>query len=341
MQKRTGQGVPPNVGQAMRIDELTIDPRRLWRGETLWDAPMAFIDLDRCGGLPGDVALPPCPVIGIGDATSPLAPLLDTVIEPPVVAATIMRQIGSNPHAAAVVVQVLRLVPSLPMAQALVAESLAYSVLQASAEHARWQAMHVASSAGPTCNRGRVLLDRRGDALHIALDRAEAGNAIDQPMRDGLAEAFAIAALDRSIRVVRLTGMGRTFSLGAELAEFGTTSDPATAHQIRSLTLPAHAIARCAERLEVHVQGGCVGAGLEMAAFARRITAAPDAWFQLPELAMGILPGAGGCVSVTRRIGRQRAALMILSGKRLSAQQALGWGLVDEIAGDDGGTDPG
>jgi enoyl-CoA hydratase/carnithine racemase len=70
---------------------------------------------------------------------------------------------------------------------------------------------------------------------------------------------------------------------------------------------------------------------LEIAAFAGRLTAMPDAWFQLPELAMGLIPGAGGCVSVPRRIGRQRAALMILSGKRINATTALRWGLIDAI----------
>jgi enoyl-CoA hydratase/carnithine racemase len=68
-----------------------------------------------------------------------------------------------------------------------------------------------------------------------------------------------------------------------------------------------------------------------MAAWAKRFTAAPGAWFQLPELAMGVLPGAGGCVSLTRRIGRQRTALLILSGKRITARTALGWGLIDAI----------
>jgi enoyl-CoA hydratase/carnithine racemase len=90
-------------------------------------------------------------------------------------------------------------------------------------------------------------------------------------------------------------------------------------------------IARCADRLNVHVQGGCVGAGLEMAAWAKQFSAAPDAWFQLPELAMGVLPGAGGCVSLSRRIGRQRTALLILSGKRIGARTALEWGLADDV----------
>jgi enoyl-CoA hydratase/carnithine racemase len=91
------------------------------------------------------------------------------------------------------------------------------------------------------------------------------------------------------------------------------------------------ALAPRAGIFDVHVQGACIGAGVEIAAFAARLTATADAWFQLPELAMGLVPGAGGCVSVPRRIGRQRAALMILSGRRINAPTALRWGLIDAI----------
>jgi len=166
------------------------------------------------------------------------------------------------------------------------------------------------------------------------MDRPFAGNAIDRPMRDGLYEAFALAAIDPSIETVTLRAKGKAFSLGADLSEFGTSKDPATAHSIRTLTLPARMAVRCADKLSVHIQGACIGAGLEIAAFATRITATSNAWFQLPELSMGILPGAGGCVSLTRRIGRQRAGQMILSGKRLSARRALDWGLIDAIVDD-------
>jgi enoyl-CoA hydratase/carnithine racemase len=181
---------------------------------------------------------------------------------------------------------------------------------------------------------GTVRISRSEDVLDVVLNRLEQGNAIDRPMRDALYEAFQLAAIDPSIARVVLRGEGKTFSLGADLSEFGTTGDPATAHAIRTATLPAHMALRIAERLEVRIQGACVGSGLELAAFAGRVVADPKAWFQLPELSMGILPGAGGCVSLTRRIGRQRAALMILSGKRISARTALDWGLVDEIVDD-------
>lgn len=258
------------------------------------------------------------------------------VIEAPFAADSLTRQIVANPRAAAVTVQLLRILPELSLAHGLVAESLAYAVLQGSAEHAAWLISRKAVATAPH-SEGRVWLERNEKALTITMEHPESGNAIDHAMRDQLAEAFALAALDQEIQTIELRGAGRTFSLGAQLAEFGTTTDPATAHAIRGLTLPAHFATRCGARMVAHVQGGCVGSGLELAAHARRIVAMPDAWFQLPELAMGILPGAGGCVSLTRRIGRQRTALMILSGRRISARQALDWGLVDEISGDDRG----
>ena len=68
-----------------------------------------------------------------------------------------------------------------------------------------------------------------------------------------------------------------------------------------------------------------------MPAFARQVVAAEDAFFQLPEVAMGLVPGAGGTVSIPRRIGRQRTAYLALSGLRVDAATAHRWGLIDEI----------
>lgn len=313
-------------------DEMVIDSRRLWTGEAEWDRPLAIVNLDAPHDPPGEIRLPACPVIGIGDPANPLSSRLDAVVEPPVGLDAIVRGVLAAPEAAAVATQLLRLLPSLSLVDGLTAESMAYGLLQGSAEHARW----LASRPAPAAARipGKVSVRRDGDRLDIVLDSPESGNAIDREMRDALYEALSLAALDDEIARIVLRAEGRTFSLGADLAEFGTTADPATAHAIRHRTLPARAALLCADRFEAHVGGGCIGAGLELAAWARRITAAPDAWFQLPELAMGILPGAGGCVSLVRRIGRMRTALLILSGRRLSARQALAWGLVDAIVDD-------
>ncbi|MCB2076326.1 MAG: enoyl-CoA hydratase/isomerase family protein [Novosphingobium sp.] len=256
--------------------------------------------------------------------------MLDAVIESPVTIDQILKQVTEKPNAAAVIVQLLRLLPSLGDQDALTAESMAYAMLQGSAEHLGWIAARGASEATPR-TPGEVVLARDGGVLTITLDHPDSGNAIDRHMRDRLHEAFALAAIDASVETIMLRANGKTFSLGADLDEFGTTLDPAAAHAIRWHTLPARKAALCKDRLEVHVQGGCVGSGLELAGWGRRITASRSAWFQLPELAMGILPGAGGCVSLSRRIGRQRTALLILSGKRLSARHALDWGLIDAI----------
>jgi enoyl-CoA hydratase/carnithine racemase len=74
-----------------------------------------------------------------------------------------------------------------------------------------------------------------------------------------------------------------------------------------------------------------VGSGVELAAFAGRVVAHPDTTFSLPELSMGLLPGAGGTVSLPGRIGRHRTAWLMLTGHRIDARTAQAWGLVDEI----------
>ena len=98
-----------------------------------------------------------------------------------------------------------------------------------------------------------------------------------------------------------------------------------------SLDQLAKAIERSPHAAATEAQLLRVGLRPELATFAARLTASPAAWFQLPEDGMGILPGFGGCVSVPRRVGRRRAALMMLSGKRIGGLTALQWRLVDAL----------
>jgi enoyl-CoA hydratase/carnithine racemase len=95
--------------------------------------------------------------------------------------------------------------------------------------------------------------------------------------------------------------------------------------------MPVRLLSQCRDRVEFRVHGACIGAGAEMAAFGRHVVAARNSFFQLPELRMGLIPGAGGCVSIPRRIGRHRTAYLVLSGRKLSAAKALEWGLVDAL----------
>jgi enoyl-CoA hydratase/carnithine racemase len=299
-----------------------------WRED---ERPWLFVDL---AAWPQDLAidpLPPVPVIGLGPASHPQARCVDLLAEEGFGLEALGKAIAQAPAAAAILVQLLRATEALEPRHALTAESFAFATLQAGPEHGCWlQARRPEPPAPP----GQVRVERRGRRLDVVLDRPEALNAIDAGMRDALFDAFTLAALDEEIETVRLAGAGRCFSMGADLGEFGGVSDPAAAHAIRARALPAWPLLRRPGIYEAHVQGGCVGAGLELAAFCGRLTASPRAWFQLPEVAMGILPGFGGCVSLPRRIGRQRAALLMLSGKRVNAAAALRLGLVDAVMDD-------
>jgi enoyl-CoA hydratase/carnithine racemase len=156
-------------------------------------------------------------------------------------------------------------------------------------------------------------------------------NAFNRAMRDGLVEALALAATDPSIAHVRLSGAGPSFSSGGDRREFGTVADPPTALAVRLTRHPGWWMHVCAPRVTAHVHGACIGAGIELAAFAGRVEASTDAFFSLPELGMGLIPGAGGTVSMTRRIGRQRVAWMAITGARIDVETALRWGLIDAI----------
>jgi enoyl-CoA hydratase len=314
----------------MQAQDLLIDPSRIAAGVADSWQPLGLVDLSQCTDTVRWGALPPFPLVGLGDPSHPLAGALDAIVEPPISVEALIRQTARAPRAAAVAIQLLRSLEGLPADRALQLESICYGLLQGSSEHEQWLAAR--SCATPAvAPPGKLRVERHDSVLHLVIDRPQAHNAIDRSLRDQLFEAFTVAALDSEVRSIKLRAVGPTFSIGADLEEFGTTRDPATAHLIRSRTLPAQALAQRAGILDVHVQGACVGAALEMAAFAGRLTAAPNAWFQLPELAMGVIPGAGGCVSVPRRIGRQRAGLMILSGRRINALTAQRWGLIDAI----------
>jgi enoyl-CoA hydratase/carnithine racemase len=293
--------------------------------------PIGFIDL---AAWPAESAIPqaPFPLIGLGATAHPLAEALDAIIEPPVSADAILDNVRKAPRAAAACAQLLRSIEHIPAPDALRLESLCYAMLQGSEEHARWLAAQPGpATPAPSNDSDCLRLDRDGNTLIARMDRPQSLNAIDRDMRDALYAAFEMALIDPDLRVIKLRAEGRAFSTGAELSEFGTTRDPATAHAIRMRTLPATLLCDLPCLFDVHAQGAAIGSGLEVAAFAQTFTASREAWFQLPEIAMGIIPGAGGCVSVPQRIGRSRAVLLMLSGRKLNAQQALEWGLIDAI----------
>lgn len=278
-----------------------------------------------------------CPVIGLAGSQHPddIAAACDVVVTDDDSAQSLIEIISRTPLAAMTSVQVLRAVERLPVEQGLIVESLGYATLQAGPEFRAWLASRPRSLATAARDIGDreppLRLARSGATLEITLARPAHRNALSMAMRDSLVEAFALVAGDTTIASAVVRGEGPDFCAGGDLAEFGTAPDPATAHAVRAARSSAAALAACRDRVRFHVHGACVGAGIELAAFGRELTASADAWFQLPELAFGLIPGAGGCVSIARRIGRQRTAWLALSGRRIDAATALAWGLIDSI----------
>lgn len=313
------------------------------------DDPIVVIDLDRSD--PTSLSrlsrvLAPAPVIVVGLAVDPvriddpdgldvllcergfgLGPWADASFLESIVGA-----VAANPSAAVTLAQLLRVSASASAADAIVAESWVYSLLQSGVEHRAWLATRADRTPKPRPEHPVVRLDRDGDHLHLTLDRPEVRNAYGTRMRDELVEGLELVELDPSIERAIVRGNGPAFCSGGDLDEFGTAPGPVAAHLVRTTRNAGLVLARVADRVEFRVHGACVGAGVELPAFSHRVVAAPDTTFRLPEVAMGLVPGAGGTSSIPRRIGRHRAAVMGLSGSPVDVETALAWGLVDEIA---------
>ena len=218
-----------------------------------------------------------------------------------------------------------------PVPPALRVESLAYAALQGGAEHKAW----LAAQPGRQSVRVNepVVLSRDDGHLDITLNCPANRNALSASMRDALSDAFRLAISDDTITTLALRGNGPAFCAGGDLSEFGTQTDTAVAHAIRMRRMPAQFLAGISSRTTAHLHGACIGAGIELPAFCHHITARKDTVLRLPEVGMGLIPGAGGCVSIPRRIGRQRTNLLAILGQEIDAATALKWGLVDELVG--------
>lgn len=272
----------------------------------------------------------PLVLIGVGDRADPGAAVADVVVPDATSASAVLDAVARNPIAATALALLLRDAESRAIAAGLVAESSTYSTLQSGPEHASWLRSRRPPRKRPRPDEEPVEVRRQGDVLRVTLQRRASRNAVDTASRDALLDALAVASHDAAVNVV-IDGAGPSFCSGGDLDEFGTLADPASAHLLRLGRSVGDAIHALADRVTVEVHGACVGAGVELPAFAGRVEATTDATFSLPEVSMGLVPGAGGTVSITRRIGRHRTAWLALTGDRLAASDALRWGLVDEL----------
>ena len=158
-------------------------------------------------------------------------------------------------------------------------------------------------------------------------------NALSADVRDGLAGAFAALAADASVKAAVLVCAGRTFIAGADISEFGKPP--------RGATFPAvqDAMENSVVPIVAAIHGTALGGGLEVALTCHYRVSDAKAKFGLPEVKLGLLPGAGGTQRLPRVVGAKKALEMVTSGAQMGAKEALAAGLVDEIVANDQASD--
>ena len=152
-------------------------------------------------------------------------------------------------------------------------------------------------------------------------------NGLSHTVRAGLREAFERAGLDPDVRAVILTGAGGLFSGGADIREFGTaasSADPTLRQLIDQIEASAKPVVAA-------IAGTCLGGGLELALAAHYRVASADAKLGLPEVKLGLIPGAGGTQRLPRRVGVERAIEMITTGEPVPAVALADTRLLDRV----------
>lgn len=179
-----------------------------------------------------------------------------------------------------------------------------------------------------------VHCDIRGDGVAVLTLDNPPLNVVYRGLTIALGQALDALASDARVRAVVLTGAGRAFCAGSDIAEFQPLMQPgrigpeklALQHQVFA------ALADFPKPTVAAVHGVAFGGGLEIAVCCDFIVADPAARLALPEIKLGVFPGSGGPVRVTRRIGESRAKEMMLLGEPIDATTALAWGLVNRIS---------
>ena len=247
----------------------------------------------------------------------------------------ILMTIERAPQAAVATALLLRGVENRSVEESLIAESTTYSLLQSGSEFAHWKSTRLARRV-TTPPDSIILSERTEGHLTITLNNPLRRNAYSSLMRSRLAEILQLAVSDETVSHVSLRGAGNNFSSGGDLDEFGSFTDALSSHFSRLTSSVASSLwslnQRLGTSLRCDVMGENFGAGVELAAFAGYLSARQNARFCLPEVSLGLVPGAGGTASIPRRIGRQRTAWLALTGRSIDAQTALEWGLIDEIS---------
>jgi len=174
-----------------------------------------------------------------------------------------------------------------------------------------------------------LIVTRQGRVLLLTLNRPAARNALNNVLLSELATTLEAAADDREISVCVISGNERFFAAGADLNEMAEKDLAATLNDIRPQLWGR--INAFSKPLISAVNGYALGAGCELALLCDVVIAGENARFGLPEITLGIMPGAGGTQRLIRSVGKSLASKMVLTGESITARQALAAGLVSDV----------
>jgi 3-hydroxyacyl-CoA dehydrogenase len=169
-----------------------------------------------------------------------------------------------------------------------------------------------------------VDLERRGRVAVITVNNPPV-NALSQHVRQGLRDGVTQAVADSGVAAIVITCAGRTFIAGADITEFGKPPQAPSLHEVLDL------IEGSPKPVVAAVHGTALGGGLEVTLACHYRVGVKDARFGLPEVKLGLLPGAGGTQRLPRVVGVEKALGMMVSGDPIRADDALKSGLIDEI----------
>ncbi len=177
----------------------------------------------------------------------------------------------------------------------------------------------------------RIRCERRGPVELWTLNRPKALNALDRATLEALLDACRRIGADASVRAVVVTGEGRAFAAGADIAEMRGLD----AQRAEAFSRLGHAAMDALESLAVPtlaaVNGYALGGGCELACACDWIYASETARFGQPEVNLGLIPGFGGTLRLARRVGPAWAKELVLGGEPIDAETALRIGLVNRI----------
>ncbi len=176
-----------------------------------------------------------------------------------------------------------------------------------------------------------VLYEKESSIAIVSLNRPRRLNAYNVEMRDDLYQILLAVRDDPEVRVMILRGEGPAFSTGGDVSEFGSAPSPTSAREIRWQRDVWGTLLRLPQPTIAAVHGYTVGGGMEMALLCDLCIAADDAIFFLPESSLGMIPGVVGTQTAPRAVGIGRALDMVLTGKRVAAQEAVQIGLANRV----------